>query len=150
MLNKELVMLDLDCASSDEVIRTLANKFYSEGYVKESFIDAVAAREKVYPTALPAAAFPIAIPHTVSEHVITPAIGVAVLRRPVKFSQMGSPEIKLMPELVIMLAIKDPKEQLGLLRRMMKLIQNSDMLRSVKAAKTAEEVCVLFNSALDA
>ena len=148
MLSQDLVLLDIDCASSDEVIRTLAQKFVEAGVVKESFVNAVAEREKVYPTALPATAFPIAIPHTVSEHVITPAIGVGILRHPVEFSQMGSPEIKLQPEMVIMLAIKDPKEQLGLLRKMMKLIQNEGLLKAVKASGSKEEVCTLFNDAL--
>jgi PTS system galactitol-specific IIA component len=147
MLNKDLILLDLDCGSSDEVIRTLAGRFVEAGVVRESFVEAVAHRETVFPTALPAE-IPIAIPHTASEHVITPAVGIAVLRHPVEFCQMGSPEVKLRPELIFMLAIKDPKAQIGLLRQMMKLIQNGELLRGIKEARDAGEVYDRFLAAM--
>lgn len=147
MLNRDLILLDLDCKSSDEVIRTMAARFAEVGVVRESFIEAVAHRETVFPTAIPAE-IPIALPHTASEHVITPAVGVGVLRHPVEFSQMGSPEIKLQPELVFMLAIKDPKAQIGLLKQMMKLIQNGELLRSIQRAADADTVYSLLAEAL--
>lgn len=147
MLNKDLILLDMDCATSDEVIRTLAGRFVEAGVVKESFIEAVAHRETVFPTALPAE-IPIAIPHTASEHVITPAVGIGVLRHPVEFCQMGTPDIKLMPELVFMLAIKDPKAQIGLLKQMMKLIQNGELLRAIKGAEDVQAVYDLFAGAM--
>ena len=147
MLNKDLILLDLDCGSSDEVIRTLAGRFVEAGVVRESFVEAVAHRETVFPTALPAE-IPIAIPHTASEHVITPAVGIAVLRHPVEFCQMGSPEVKLWPELVFMLAIQDPKEQLGLLKQLMKLIQNGALLRAIREAGDADTVYQLLTEAL--
>ena len=40
MLNKDLILLDLDCGSSDEVIRTLAGRFVEAGVVRESFVEA--------------------------------------------------------------------------------------------------------------
>lgn len=147
MLNRDLILLDMDCATSDEVIRTLARRFVEVGVVRESFVEAVAHRETVFPTALPAE-IPIALPHTASEHVITPAVGIGVLRHPVEFCQMGSPDIKLMPELVFMLAIKDPKAQIGLLKQMMKLIQNGELLRSIKEAGDAGTVYDRFRAAM--
>ena len=75
-------------------------------------------------------------------------MGIAVLRHPVEFCQMGSPEVKLRPELIFMLAIKDPKAQIGLLRQMMKLIQNGELLRGIKEARDAGEVYDLFLAAM--
>lgn len=148
MIKKELILLDVDCENREEVLRKLAAVFVENGRVKESFTNAVVEREKVYPTGLPAEAFDIAIPHTVSEHVIEPAIAVAVLRKPVEFQQMGSPEITLHPQLVMMMAIKDPKEQTTLLRKMMKMLQNSELLTAVKESKTPQEVVDLMVPAL--
>lgn len=149
MLKKELIVLDMDCKDSEEAIRTLAQAFVKQGVVKESFVDAVIEREKNYPTGLPATAFDIAIPHTVSKHVIEPAMAVGVLKHPVEFHQMGSPEITLHPQLLFMLAISDPKEQLTLLRRIMKLIQNDTLLEGVRTAKSADEVMTLLKPAVD-
>lgn len=150
MLRKDLILLNLDCKDSQEVIRTLAEAFVQKGVVKESFVEAVLEREKNYPTALPATAYDIAIPHTVSKHVIEPAMAVGILKHPVEFHQMGSPEILLHPQAVFMLAISDPKDQLTLLRRIMKLLQNKELLLAVRAAKTEEEVYNLLKPAVEA
>lgn len=144
IIKKELIRIGLDCENSEQAIRMLAQAFLDAGVVKESFIDAVVAREKVYPTGLPAAAFDIAIPHTVSEHVIEPAMAIGVLKHPVVFQQMGSPEIELHPQLIFMLAISDPKEQIALLRRIMKFLQSEELLNSIKDAQTTDEVIELL------
>lgn len=148
MLKKELVLTGVRCDTAEEVLRLLASLFVENGVAKESFIQAVIEREKVYPTGLPAEAFDVAIPHTVSEHVITPSIAVAVLDKTVEFHQMGSPEIILHPRLVMMLAIKDPKEQLSLLRKMMKVLQNKELLNAIVAAADEQSVVDVLNSAL--
>lgn len=149
MLKKELILLNMDCKDSQEAIRELAQAFVKEGAVKESFVEAVLEREKNYPTGLPAVAFDIAIPHTVSKHVIQPAMAVGVLKKPVEFHQMGSPDIILHPQILFMLAISDPKEQLSLLRRIMKLLQNKELLSGVKNAKSPDEVLRLLQPAID-
>jgi PTS system galactitol-specific IIA component len=149
MLSRDLIRLDLDVKDSEEAIRTLAKDFVKAGVVKESFVDAVLEREKQSPTALPAIAYDIAIPHTVSAHVITPAMNVAILKHPVEFQQMGSPEITLHPQVLFMLAISDPKDQLSLLRRIMKMLQNKELLNQVRGAKTTDEVYDLLKPVID-
>lgn len=140
MLKKELIKLNLEAETSEQALRTLAQVFVENGVVKESYPDAIVVREGKYPTGLPATAFDIAVPHTFAEHVNEPAIGVGVLAHPVVFQQMGSPEITLHPEVLFMLAIKDPKDQIKLLRKIMKLIQNPEALNQVRAAQSEDEV----------
>jgi PTS system galactitol-specific IIA component len=140
MLQKELVLINAVCDTSEDILRKLAVLFVEQGFAKDSFVNAVIEREKVYPTGVPAAVFDIAIPHTISEHVIEPAIAVAVLEKPVEFKEMGSPDITLHPQLVIMMAIKNPKEQNTLLRKMMKLIQNDDALRAIRGCNNRQAV----------
>lgn len=149
MLRKDLIRIDLDVADSEEAIHVLADDFVKVGVVKPSFVDAVLERERRSPTALPAVAYDIAIPHTVSEHVITPAMNVAVLKHPVEFRQMGSPEIILHPQVLFMLAISDPKDQLTLLRRIMKMLQNKELLDQVRNAQTVDEIYDLLQPKID-
>ncbi|MVB10106.1 PTS system fructose-specific EIIABC component [Caprobacter fermentans] len=149
MLSRNLIRLNLDVKSKEEAIRILAEDFVEAGVVKESFVDAVLEREQESPTALPAVAYDVAIPHTVSAHVITPAMNVAVLKHPVEFQQMGSPDVTLHPQVLFMLAISDPKDQLSLLRRIMKMLQNKDLLNQIRAAKSEDEIYGLLKPVIE-
>ena len=147
MLRRDLILLDLDCETSDQVIRTMAGRFVAAGVVRESFVEAVAHRETVFPPPHPPQV-PKAPPPPPHPPRGTPPRGVGVLRHPVEFCQMGSPEVKLWPELVFMLAIQAPKEQLGLLKQLMKLIQNGALLRAIREAGDADTVYQLLTEAL--
>ena len=140
LLKKELIKLGLEGETSKDVLRALASIFVEAGVAKDTYPDAIVLRESQYPTALPATAFDIAIPHTFAEHVNEPAMGVAVLAHPVEFQQMGSPEITLHPQVLFMLAITDPKDKIELLKRIMGIIQNPEVLNQIKYAKTTDEI----------
>lgn len=148
MLRKELIKLDMEVKTAEEALRTMAELFVAAGVAKPSYPDAIVAREAQYPTALPASAFDIAVPHTFAEHVNEPAMGICVLKEPVEFRQMGSPEITLHPRLLFMLAITDPKDQIKLLRKIMKLIQNPEALGQIRDAADVDEVYSIVNAHL--
>lgn len=145
MLKQEFIKIGLKCENSNEVLKNLATLLLENGVVKESFINAVIDRENVYPTGLPTMAFNIAIPHTISSHVVEPAMSVAILENPIEFKQMGSPEISLNVELVIMLAIKDAKQQISLLKKIMSLLQDVNKLNALKLSKNPEQVLNLLS-----
>lgn len=149
VLKKELVLVGMDAASAEEAMRALAKTMLAQGLVRESFVEAVLEREKTYPTGIPAKAFDIALPHTMAEHVIEPCMAVGVLKEPVEFRQMGTPDIVLHPRLIFMLAISDPKEQLGQLKKIMKLLQNEELLLGIRDADSAERVVELLAPALE-
>lgn len=149
MLRKELIKVGLDCKDCTDVLMTLGQSFVDLGVCKASYPQALVDREANYPTALPATAFDIATPHTFAEHVNEPSAGIAILKHPVEWHQMGSPEITLHPEVIFMLAVTDPKQQIGTLRKIMKLIQNSEKLEAVKAAKDADEVYELVKDVFE-
>lgn len=140
MLRKELIQWDLAAKTSEEALRSMAQLFVAQNVAKSSYPDAIVEREAKYPTGLPAAAYDIAVPHTFAEHVNEPAMGIAVLREPVEFKQMGSPEITLMPKVLFMLAITDPKDQIMLLKKIMGLIQDTEALNRIRDAGSASEV----------
>ena len=149
VLKKELVLTGMEAATAEEAMRTLAGTLLAAGLVRESFVEAVLTREKTYPTGIPAKVFDIALPHTMAEHVITPCLAVGTLKEPVEFRQMGTPDIILHPRLIFMLAISDPKEQIGQLKRIMKLLQNDELLLGIRDAQNAEAVVELLAPALE-
>ena len=148
VLKKELILVGMTETSAEEAMRALAGTMLAAGLVRESFVEAVLAREKAYPTGIPAKIFDIALPHTMAEHVIEPCLAVGVLKKPVEFRQMGTPDIILHPRVIFMLAISDPKEQLGQLKKIMKLLQNDELLLGIRDADNAERVVELLTPAL--
>ena len=147
-LTKQLIELQSDHSSSSAVIERLFEKLHAHQYVKESFLEAVLKREEVYPTGLPLAKTGVAIPHTDSEHVLKPAIAVSILKNPVIFSMMGSPDTKINVDIVLMLAISDPQKQLSMLQHLMNVFQDEQAMEAIKNVKTEEKIVQLLNDKL--
>lgn len=90
LLKADLVEVDLDVASQEDLFAHLARKVTGVGYVRDSFEQALADLEAIYPTALPTQPEAIAIPHTDAEHIITPFIAPVRLRTAVRWAEMGN------------------------------------------------------------
>src|SRR5437588_7640495 len=95
----------LEVTSAEGAVRALAKALEAKGHVKASFEAAALQRERRSPTGLPFAGSAVALPHAEPEHVLSPAIAIASLARPVKFRQMGSPATQLDVALVVMPAL---------------------------------------------
>lgn len=145
LIEENCILLDQDVSTFDEVIQRIAKEFQQAGIVKESYAEAVVAREKKFPTGLPADGHNISIPHTDPEHVLRPGIGVVVTKEPIEVSMMGSPEVKLKSRIFFPLAMEHPKKQLELLRQLMKFFQDRSALDAVDAAKTTDEILAVMN-----
>src|SRR5512132_875649 len=99
-----LVIAPLAARDACDAITQLGARMRAAGYVKDSFIPAVIAREQTYATGLPTEGIQVAIPHTDVEHVLRDAIAVGVLAAPVEFGEMGSPGSTVNVRLVCLLA----------------------------------------------
>lgn len=144
MIDIDLVTLDMEAKTSKDVINNLGKLMHDKNYVKDSYIDAVIAREEELPTGLNIGNFYVAIPHTDSNHVNKSSIAIATLKSPVEFSEMINPEGKINVELVFLLAVKDPKEQVTLLKSLMAIFKNKKLLIEIKNAKDKLEVAKLL------
>ena len=145
-IDERLVVLDADVSSAEDCIRLMAGLFEQYGYVQPGYGDAVAAREKEYPTGLPGKGINLAIPHTNNQLVNAPAVGVIIPRRPVEFAMMGMKEKKLSCEVVIPLVVQDTKRQLAMLKKMMKIIQDGELLRRLRDSKDKAEILGCLSS----
>lgn len=140
LLDERLIILNADVKDAEDCIRLMASSFEELGYVQPGYADAVIQREKTHPTGLPGKGINIAIPHTDNSLVNKPAVGVIVPCRPVEFSMMGMKETKLMCEVVIPLVVKDSKQQIAMLKKMMEVIQNSALLKQIRNSTSKLEV----------
>lgn len=145
LLDERLVLLDANVETSEEAIRLMATRLEELGFVNPGYAQMVIDREKTFPTGLPGKTMCIAIPHTDPTLVNTAAIGVIVPRRPVKFDMMGEPSSALDVSLIMPLVIKDPKSQINLLKAMMRVIQDGDLLVQIRDSRDPKEIIELLH-----
>lgn len=144
---KSLVFTDLAFENADQVIRFGANELYKSGYVKESYGESVAAREREFPTGLPTEPYGIAIPHTNSSHVLKNGLCMLRLKSPVRFRQMGDEEAAVDARLVILLAVESGDGHMDLLTDLMELFSDEELLEKLASAGTREEILELLEKA---
>jgi len=146
VLDENLIGLNVDANSAEACIRYAADLFLKHGYVREGYGDAVVLREKTYPTGLPGKGINIAIPHTNNSLVIKPAVGVLIPKAPVEFMMMGTKDKPLSCDLILPLVIKDSRMQITMLRKIMKIIGDSETLAKIKASKSKKEIMQYLGS----
>jgi len=139
-LSQEAVIIGLEADSSEEVIRVLGGKLRDLGYVKEDFVEAALERERNMPTGLPLGGeYNAAIPHVDIEYVHKSALGLATLKEPVVFYNMVENDKEVPCQLVIMLALDQPKAQIEMLQSTAGLLQSPEVIeRIMKAGSVAD------------
>ncbi len=148
LINKELILLDFAADDKFDLLNKLSSLLIQKGYAKASFKNAVIEREKIFPTGLITKGANVAIPHTDPEHVIKPAIIFAKLKNPITFKEMGSGEKDIDSELIFMLAINNPKEQVTTLSKLMSIFSNEETLTKFKNSDESSEILELLNKEL--
>lgn len=150
LLSPQWVLVRLEAASAEEVIRRLAARLEAAGRVRPSFANAVWERERTNPTGLPLSGeLHVAIPHADVEHVCAPAVAVATLARPVAFRNMVRPEEMVPVSIVILLALTELHAQIEMLQSLAELFQDPDRVRAVYEARSAEELIQRLNAVLE-
>ncbi|MGK7379247.1 PTS sugar transporter subunit IIA [Planococcus sp. 1R117A] len=139
-LDEELVIIEMEANSKEEVLTILGNQLLKKGFVKENFVESILEREKTFPTGLPTVPFGVAIPHTDGNMVNESKIAFATLKKTVKFVAMGQGDQLVDVKLVFLLALKHPSGQLEMLQKLVGLFQNPDTVSRLAAVKNVDEL----------
>ena len=138
----------LEATSAEEVLTALAERAIAAGWAKESFTEAVLKREAEYPTGLPTE-IPVALPHTDPEHVLQAGLGIAVLKNPVDFGEMGGESgTTVAAQAVLLILVEKPENQVTVLGQLVNLIQRPGWFDALAEASTDEEVAEEFRRLL--
>jgi len=143
--NEDLVELGIQANDKETVIKLLSDRLLEKGFVKDSFYENVLKREEVFPTGLPTI-IPMAICHTESEHVHNSAIAFGTVTSSVAFQEMGTPERTVMAEMVFVIALKNPKDQVPWLQKMMIVFKQEEILSTIRNATDKTELVNYLNS----
>ena len=128
LLHEDLVLLDAAAPDRETLLRELAQVLLKKGYVKDSYPEAILAREAAYPTGLNTKGVALAMPHAAAEHAEKAAILVARLKEPVVFKEMGGSGKDVPARLVFMLAVDDPEGHVIMLGKFMSIFTDETKL----------------------
>ena len=125
-------VLKLDKKNKEEVLEELSNAAINAGYAKPGYHEAILEREEEYPTGLHTPQIEVAIPHADAEWANTPSLTIGLLEHPVTFKPMGGEGGDVAVEIVFMLTIKEPKQQINFLRAFSTLMAEPQLLIDFK------------------
>ena len=126
VVTKELVFPQVEASTKEEVISLLADALEKQGFVKDTYKDAILVREKEYPTGLPSTSPVVAIPHADNNLVNTTSIAVAAL----------------------MMAIAEPHGQIEMLQRIIGFIQNDEAKNKLVHSVNKEEILKVIQESI--
>lgn len=148
MLHNELIFLNYEASSQEDLLKKFSNVLYRNGYVKESYAQAIINREAQYPTGLNTPGIKLAMPHTFPQHVLKPAILVATLKRAIPFKEMGNSSNNIDAKLIFMLAVTDPKGHLAVLSKLMSIFSDKDKLLDIYNSNDKNAIIEKLNKIL--
>jgi PTS system galactitol-specific IIA component len=144
-LNESLVFTNLEAKTDTEVFEKLGGELAKQGYAKDSYVEALRAREDEFPTGLDIDGIGVAIPHTDVSHTNSTAIAVATLANPVVFHEMGGDEEDTVEvSVVFMLCVSNPGGHIDELQRVILIIQDKEVLKSLMGATDKDEVIAII------
>ena len=139
-VRESLILREIKADNQEDVLRLMAGHLFEQGYVKESFSEAVIEREKTYATGLPTVGFSVAIPHTDIEHVLKKAVCIGILEDPVSFGIMGEHDAFTSVKIVFMLAMNQKDSQLDILQRLMMLFQDDSLMKQLASETKGSKI----------
>ncbi|NEY19306.1 PTS sugar transporter subunit IIA [Bacillus ginsengihumi] len=149
MVPKIIVNTRLQVGNCKEIIERLGVQMLEAGYVKDTYIEAVLQREDILPTGLKTGLVNVAIPHTDVTHVNESAISMTTLNRPVKFYLMEDPSQEIDVDIVFLLAVKEPEEQVQLLKNLIAIFQNEELLAQMKDIEDENSLNQVIKASLE-
>ena len=145
LLEPSAVRLHSEAKDKTEVLTELGNLLFQTGYVRESFVEAALQRESQMPTGLPLEGkYNAAIPHTECEHVLKAGLALATLAKPVIFQNMIQPEEGVPVQLVILMALDQPKSQVEMLQEIAGVLQNALVIEKLMEARDFQDIQKAF------
>lgn len=129
ILDQNLILMNFDGSVKNQVIDSLMEVLFNNGYVSEGFPLSVYKREALGGTLIDGK---IAVPHGDSIYTTKPAIAICIPNKPIEWEQGKSAEI------IFMLVMNENSRIY--IDEFYKIISNLHIIEKIKSAKTKEQV----------
>lgn len=146
LFKPELVFFDVEAEDAERLFNELDRLLRERGYVKDTWLEAILARERSYPTGLEFEKVSVAIPHVDPEHIVKPYIAVVVPKGTVSFSPMADMvDHPVEAQLVVNLGLLAHAEgQVAVLQAMMEIFMSEDATNDILAQTTGQGMVSAF------
>lgn len=144
LIKSELVFFEQKFNNQEDFFKEVSEKLLKLGYVTEGYYKAVIEREASYPTGLELEKISIAIPHTNPEYIVKPFIAAYHLSNEVEFTQMATQDVKIKSELILALGIKEPQEQVGMLSKIIEVLNDFEFVKEYRSLSNQEQLVKLL------
>ncbi|ETI87305.1 MULTISPECIES: PTS sugar transporter subunit IIA [Streptococcus] len=138
--DKKLINTFVNVDNQEELFRFMSDSLYDSGCVKDSFYDGIVSRESEYPTGIQIGNVGFAIPHTDSKHVLESQICFVSLKKTILFADMTDINNKFPVNLVFMLAMKEPGDQIKTLQKLMEIFANEEVISFLLETDNKDEI----------
>ncbi|GGC80217.1 PTS sugar transporter subunit IIA [Enterococcus wangshanyuanii] len=137
--DSEIAEFQVEAIDKIDVFKRLTQQLAAQDFITDDFLKHVIEREEKFPTGLPVNQIGVAIPHTDSEYVKRSQIAFMSLKRPITFFEMGTSDKPVDVQMIFMLALKEPHEQLEMLQKLISMIQQEDIMEQLCQCRTKTE-----------
>ncbi len=138
--DKKISIFQGEFESREQALESIADLLVEKQLVGTCFKKNILEREVTFPTGLPTVPYGVAIPHTDADYVTTQQIGFASLKKPIEFQMMGNSNEKVEVSLIFMLAIKNADEHLGMLQKLIEIIQSEESVKDLMSCTSQREL----------
>ncbi|RAX18923.1 PTS sugar transporter subunit IIA [Actinomyces sp. Z5] len=139
LLKRDLVRLDWEVKDQEDFFDRISAELLRAGYIKDSFCEALAERERKYPTALPTSPEAVAIPHSDVEHIVKPFIASVRLARPIDWREMGNDDVIHPVRFIFVLGFVQEDRHVEVLQIMLQAFQDPVFMERLSEAQSPDE-----------
>ena len=142
LFRPELVFFDFEATDEWDFFAKMSDTLKKKGYVRDSWHDAICAREKSFPTGLQFEKIGIAIPHVDPENIVKPYIAIIKPKAPIDFAPMADMvDHPVHTELIINLGLlAHAEDQVAVLQAMMGIFMDEEATAEIMAQDTPEGI----------
>lgn len=142
----DLVFFDFEADNYMNLFEKLSVIMLKKGYVKESWLEAIIAREREFPTGLMFDSIGVAIPHVDPQHILKPYIAIIKPKTTISFEPMANMvDHAIDTNLVVNLGLlKHSEDQVEVLQSMMAMFMSDVAVKDVQSQTTPEGMVACF------
>lgn len=146
LLKPELVFFDFEAEDYRDFFKKLGEKLAPQGYLNDSWYDAIVKRESSYPTGLEFDKISVAIPHVEPENIAKPYIAVIKTKAPIPFAAMADMvDHPVQTQLIVNLGlVAHDEDQVAVLQAMMGMFMDGDAVADILSQTTGEGMVEAF------
>ena len=142
LFRPELVFFDFEATDEWDFFKKMSDTLKEKGYVRDSWHDAICAREKSFPTGLQFEKIGVAIPPVAPENIVKPYIAIIKPKAPIDFAPMADMvDHPVHTELIINLGLlAHAEDQVAVLQAMMGIFMDEEATAEIMAQDTPEGI----------